>query len=151
MIQAHSRILAGILLIVYGIIKIIGYFSKDLYCLAFQHDLAGGILLIVLGIASLCIGTRFKESSLLAVLGILVLLDSLLSIQTALDSKKFGLSSWKYILVFSILAGTFGVLVILKNTITFAGFALLTEGNMRHYIIQHTARLPDYHYHDNKK
>lgn len=151
LIQLHSRTLAGAILIAYGIIKIIGYFSKDLYCLAFQYDFACGIFLIVLGIATLCISSRFKDSSLLAALGILVLLDSLLSIQTALDSKKFGLSSWKYILIFSMVTGTFGVLVILKSTITFAGCALLAEGGMRHYIVQHTARLPDYHYlNDNK-
>ena len=146
LIQLHSRALAGVILIAYGIIKIIGYFSKDLYCLAFQYDFACGIFLILLGIAVLCIGARFKDSSLLAALGVLTLLDSLLSIQTALDSKKFGLSSWNYILIFSLITGTFGVLVILKNTITFAGCALLAEGAMRHYIVQHTARLPDYHF-----
>ena len=146
LMQLHGRTLAGAILIAYGIIKIISYFSKDLYCLAFQYDFACGIFLIVLAIATLCIGTRFKDSSLLAALGILVLLDSLLSIQTALDSKKFGLSSWKYILIISIVTGTFGVLVILKNTLTFAGFALLAEGFMRHYIVHLTAQLPDYRY-----
>ena len=146
LILVHSRTLAGIILITYGVIKIIGYFSRDLYCLAFQYDFACGIFLIVLGVAALCISARFKDSSLLAALGILILLDSLLSIQTALDSKKFGLSSWKYILIFSMITGTLGVLVILKNTVTFAGCALLAEGSMRHYIVQHTARLPDYRY-----
>ena len=49
------------------------------------------------------------------------------------------------------ITGTFGVLVVLKSTITFTGCALLAEGGMRHYIVQHTARLPDYHYlNDNK-
>nr|WP_295278245.1 DUF308 domain-containing protein [uncultured Blautia sp.] len=146
LIQAHSGTLAGIILIAYGIIKIIGYFSKDLYCLAFQYDFACGIFLIVLGIVALCMSARFKDSSLLAALGILVLLDSLLSIQTALDSRKFGLSSWKYILILSLITGTFGVLTISENTITFAGCALLAEGAMRHYIVQNTARLPDYHF-----
>ena len=32
----------GIMLIVYGLIKILGYFSRDIYCLAFQFDLAFG-------------------------------------------------------------------------------------------------------------
>ena len=151
LIQLHSRTLAGVILIAYGIIKIIGYFSKDLYCLAFQYDFACGIFLIVLGIATLCISTRFKDSSLLAALGILILLDSLLSIQTALDSKKFGLSSWKYILIISMIAGTLGVLVILKSTIAFAGCALLAEGVMRHYIVHHTTKSPDDHYLDDNE
>ncbi len=71
LIQLHSRTLAGVILITYGIIKIIGYFSKDLYCLAFQYDFACGIFLIVLGIAVLCVGARFKDSSLLAALSFL--------------------------------------------------------------------------------
>ena len=40
---------AGGLMLVFGTIKIIGYFSRDLYRLAFQHDLAMGILQLVLG------------------------------------------------------------------------------------------------------
>ncbi len=39
----------GILLILFGCVKIIGYISKDLYRLAFQFDLAFGILLISMG------------------------------------------------------------------------------------------------------
>ncbi len=150
-IYAYSRILAEIILIAYGIIKIIGYFSKDLYCLAFQYDFAGGLFLIVLGIIVLCIGTRFRELPLFTILGILILIDSLLSIQTALDSKRFGLSSWKYILMLSILAGTLGVIIILKNTITLAGCALLAEGCIKHYIVMTTTRIPDHHYLDDNE
>ena len=40
----------GIALLVFGIIKMIGYFSKDLFRLAFQYDLQFGILLSVLGV-----------------------------------------------------------------------------------------------------
>ena len=151
LMQLHGRILAGVILVAYGIIKIIGYFSKDLYCLAFQYDFACGLFLIVLGIITLCIGARFRELSLLTALGILILIDSLLSIQTALDSKRFGLSSWKYILILSVSAGILGVAVILKNTITLAGCALLAEGGMRHYIIMTTTRIPDYHYPDDNE
>ena len=43
-------VLAGILFIADGIIKIIGYFSRDFYCLAFQFDLGFGILMIAVGI-----------------------------------------------------------------------------------------------------
>ena len=150
-IQSNCRILAGIILIAYGIIKITGYFSKDLYCLAFQFDFASGILLIVLGIITLCIGSRFEGSSLLTALGVLVLIDSLLCIQTALDSKRFGLSSWKYILILSMIAGTFAVIVIIRSTITLAGCALLAEGGMRHYIVLTTAQIPDYHYLDDNE
>lgn len=34
---------SGMILIAYGMIKITGYLSDDLYCLAFQYDLGCGI------------------------------------------------------------------------------------------------------------
>lgn len=133
-------IAAGMVLVVYGIIKIIGYLSKDLYCLAFQYDLAGGLFLIVLGIVVLATGSKFG-GQLLPGLGALVLLDSLLCIQTSLDAKKFGLSSWYVILFLSILSGTLGVVVIATSAQTIAGCTLLAEGFMRQYIVQCTVYL----------
>lgn len=139
-----GAIAGGLTLIVYGIIKITGYLSKDLYCLAFQHDFACGLFLIVLGIVVLSIGRDFG-GRLLSGLGILILLDSLLSIQTSMDAKKFGLSAWPVILASSILSGTLGVVLIIVNTQIIAGFSLLAEGFMRHYIVRSTVYLsPDY-------
>ena len=83
---------SGIALIAYGIIKIIGYCSNDLYCLAFQYDLACGIFLIVLGVIMLCSSTKLIPY-LSVGLGALVLLDSLLTIQTSKDAKQFGLQT----------------------------------------------------------
>lgn len=41
--------LMGVLMLLFGLIKITGYCAKDLYRLAFQFDLAFGILLMALG------------------------------------------------------------------------------------------------------
>ena len=41
--------ICGAMLIVFGIVRLVGYFSKDLYRLAFQYDLAFGIMMIALG------------------------------------------------------------------------------------------------------
>lgn len=140
-INPRAAFIAGsIILIVYGIIKMIGYFSKDLFCLAFQYDFACGVFLIVLGIITLAANTRF-EGYLLSGVGLLILLDSLLSIQTSIDAKRFGLSSWYLILATSILSGTLGVILMVINTQTVAGCALLAEGFMRHYIVQSTVHL----------
>ena len=45
--------LLGIGLILFGAIKLVGHFSRDLFRLAFQYDLAFGLLLMVLGIVTL--------------------------------------------------------------------------------------------------
>lgn len=131
---------AGIILIAYGIIKITGYLSHDLYCLAFQYDFACGLFLIVLGIVVLAIGSKFN-GNLLSGLGFLILMDSLLGIQTSMDAKKFGLAKWFVILASSILSGTLGVVLIVMNTQMIAGCSLLAEGFMRQYIVQCTVYL----------
>ena len=138
-------IFSGMVLIVYGVIKIIGYFSDDLYCLAFQYDLAGGLFLIVLG--GIVLGCNRRLSGYMpAGLGGLVLLDSLLTMQTAREAKQFGLKTWKMILVFSIVAGIFGALIIINPfqridaTHVLVGVTLLAEGAMKHCVVTCTVK-----------
>lgn len=138
-------IISGVILISYGIIKIIGYFSNDLFCLAFQHDLASGIFLIVSALIILIYNHRMY-SYLPMEIGGLILLDSLLKIQTAGDAKKFGLEKWYWILGISLITGLFGFLTIMctfhKNMpLRFIlGCALLSEGFMSHYLIHSTVK-----------
>ena len=145
----NEAVICGTILILYGIIKIIGYLSKDLYCLAFQYDFACGLLLIVLGIILLFADNKYNQY-LLSCLGILILLDSLLGIQTSIDAKRFGLHTWSVILTASIISGILSVLLLIMNTKLFAGLALLSEGFMRQYIVQCTVRLQRPHSSDNE-
>ena len=105
--------LIGIMLIAYGCIKIVGYFSKDYYCLAFQFDLAFGILLIAVG--AIIIARREQVVNLIfAIFGILTLADALFKIQMSMDAKRFGLSLWWRILVVAVLTGILGVLLLIR-------------------------------------
>ena len=105
--------LIGIMLIAYGCIKIVGYFSKDYYCLAFQFDLAFGILLIAVG--AIIIARREQVVNLIfAIFGILTLADALFMIQMSMDAKRFGLSLWWRILVVAVLTGILGVLLLIR-------------------------------------
>ena len=86
--------LVGIVLTLSGVFRLIGYFSKDLYRLAFQFDLIYGIVLIVLGIVTLT-----KPQNLLHVLsiaaGICVIADGLMKLRIAADSCRFDIrNSW---------------------------------------------------------
>ena len=90
----------GIAAIVFGIVKLIGYFSKDLYRLAFQFDLEFGILMVILGTIVL-----FNPENLMAFIaaafGIAILFDGLFKIRIALDSKRFGIKDWWLIFSFA--------------------------------------------------
>lgn len=123
----------GIMMIVFGVVKLVGYFSKDLFRLAFQYDLAFGILLIVLGIIVL-----LKPSNVMnficIVLGISILADALFKVQIAMDSKTFGIKLWWLILVLAVLTGIIGILLVFRPTestqmlMILFGISLLTEG-----------------------
>ncbi|MGN1002456.1 MAG: DUF308 domain-containing protein [Oscillospiraceae bacterium] len=125
--------LDGILLILFGLVKILGYCSKDLYRLAFQYDLAFGILLMALGVILLC-RTNVMVSVLCVVLGVCVLADALLKIQIAIDSRSFGLRRWWLILAAALLTGTVGFLLIFRPwesaqaVMILLGVTLFTEG-----------------------
>ena len=82
--------LLGVGMIVFGAIKLVGYFSRDLFRLAFQYDLAFGILLIAIGIVTLA-RPNGAMSFLCIVFGIPVLADGLFKIQISLDAKRFGI------------------------------------------------------------
>lgn len=110
-----TGILCGILLISFGIIKLIGYFSKDLFRLAFENDLVSGILLIAVG-GSLLFYSESTFSFFCTVFGILILINSLFKIQIALDARPFGIEKWWMILIAAILTGLLGIALIFCPT-----------------------------------
>ena len=73
-------------------------------------------------------------SSLCIILGITILTDGLLKIQTSIDARRFGLETWWLILLAAIPAGAAGMVLMLRpsrsaQTLTILmGVALLAEG-----------------------
>lgn len=113
--------LAGILLIVCGAIKLVGYFSRDLYRLAFQFDLAFGLLSAALGL-TLLLDTQRVILALHVIIGVIALADGLFKLQTALDARRFGLAHWWMIAVTALISATFGLILVADP---FAGAAAL--------------------------
>lgn len=126
-------VLGGGIMMLFGLVKIIGYCSKDLYRLAFQFDLAFGILFVVLGFI-LIIRTDAMVNLICIVMGICVLADALLKIQISIDSRAFGIKKWWLILAMAILTGVAGFLLIfrpsesIQTIMILFGIALITEG-----------------------
>ena len=126
-------IIFGIYLIIYGVVKIIGYFAKDVYQLAFQFDLALGIVAAIVGIVFIC-----KTSSIVQILstciGIVMLIDATLKIQTSLDSKRFGISSWWLIMLILMPGETTKVMIRL------IGLNLCLDGVLNLIIVVNTVK-----------
>ena len=112
----------GVGMILFGAVKLVGYFSRDLYRLAFQYDLAFGILFLALGAVGLA-RPEGTMSFFCVLLGIPVLADGLFKIQIAIDSRRFGIRSWLLILIVAVLTGAVGAVMIFLPD---AGTRLLT-------------------------
>ena len=126
-------ILCGSILVVFGVIRLVGYFSKYLFRLAFQYDLVFGILMLVIGSVVLVRPDGVLNFVCIA-LGISILADALFKIQIAMESKRFGIKEWWLIFDTAIIAGIFGLILIFRPaegssllTVLF-GVALLSEG-----------------------
>ena len=126
-------ILVGCMMIGFGAVKLMGYFSRDLYRLAFQFDLAYGILLIVLGLIVLVRPVQLVSFFCL-VLGICILADGLFKIQIAVDARRFGIPQWWLVLALAVLTGVIGLLLVLRPTegaralVMLMGVSLLLDG-----------------------
>lgn len=123
----------GAILVLYGAIKMIGYFSRDLYRLAFQYDLAFGMLIMLIGLILLAVPGR-AMSFLFIVLGILILTDGLFKIQIALDARRFGIRKWWLIFSLAVLSGILGLLLVIRPAesmqfiMALLGISLLCDG-----------------------
>lgn len=123
----------GAAMIVFGLIKLVGYFSKDLFRLAFQYDLGFGLLLIALGILALAKPAGALDFIFTA-LGVAILTDGLFKLQIAVDSKRFGISTWWLTLVLAVITGVVGLALVFRPwdsvrlLTTLLGAALLAEG-----------------------
>ena len=123
----------GAVSLFYGVSKILGYFSHDLYNLAFQFDLALGVFTLIFGLILLLRSARVV-TFMPAILGVFVLVDGVFKLQTAVDAKRFGLSNWWLILLGSLICALFGLLLIIdpfsgNNVLmTFVGLSLAIDG-----------------------
>jgi uncharacterized membrane protein HdeD (DUF308 family) len=105
--------IGGIMITVFGIIKILGYFSKDRYSLAFQFDLMLGIISLILGIIMI-LHPEHIVNTLPIILGIFILVDGTSKIQTSIDAKIFGLDRWWIILILGAICTILAFILILK-------------------------------------
>lgn len=136
----------GAAMIVFGIIKLVGYFSRDLFRLAFQFDLEFGILLIALGVISL-LRTADVMDFICVAMGIAILADGLFKIQISVDARRFGIPSWWTVLLLAVAAGGVGLVLIFRPwesaqmLTVLLGAALLAEGALNLCVAVSTVKI----------
>ena len=136
-LPARSAVMIGRVLgaamAAFGAVKLVGYFSRDLYRLAFQYDLEFGILLIALGVIVL-LRTNGVMDFICIAAGVSILAAGLFKIQIAIDARRFGIRDWWLILLLAVVTGGVGLLLVFRpwesvQVLTvLLGAALLAEG-----------------------
>ncbi len=142
----YLGIVTGGSLILFGVIKLVGYFSRDLFRLAFQYDWQFGILLLVLGVIVLL----HRESTinfLCTAGGVAILVEGLFKIQISLDARKFGITSWWTTAGVALLSCIAGILLILRPAAgasvlqVLFGIALALEGVLNLLVALSTVKI----------
>ena len=138
--------LLGTAMIVFGAIKIVGYFSKDLFRLAFQYDLEFGVILIVLGVIVLAKPLDVLNFVFIAT-GIATLADSMFKLRIATDARKFGIDAWWTIFAFAVLTGVIGILLVIRPWesariwTVLLGISLLSDGVLNLCVVISTVKI----------
>lgn len=137
----------GVVAILAGAVRLAGYFSNDLYRLAFQFDLAVGVLSILLG-GILLLRTEDVLLLLPAIAGLFILVDSVLRLQTAIDAKHFGMGKWWAILLLSLAGTALGLLLLIRPfrsgllLVRLLGLTLAADGAENLLACRYTVKVP---------
>ncbi len=137
--------LIGGLMVIFGITRLVGYFSKDLFRLAFQFDLALGIFCMLAGIVILVHPNNIMKL-LPVIIGLFVTIDGVFKMQTAIDSKRFGLKRWYAILVLAAVTCVFGLLLIIdpfaggKALMILFGATMMIDGIQNLCVVLYTVK-----------
>lgn len=85
------KVVISTFFIIIGAAKLLGYFSNDLYRLAFQFDFAIGVFFVLLG------GLTYHPlvfQNMPIIICFFGLISALLKVQTSFDARKFGMKMW---------------------------------------------------------
>ena len=139
-------IICGAVMLAFGAIKIVGYFSKDLYRLAFQFDLEFGTIMLIIGF---CIAAQPERliSFFSVVMGLAALTDGLLKIRIAVQSKNFGLETWPVMTVFAVISCIAGIVLMFwpqesaKIICLLLGISLVADGILNILVVLFTVKI----------
>ena len=132
---AILTVLLGVLFLAFGIVKLVGFFSKDPYQLVFETDLVFGILYLVFGLL-LLIRPAHTMAFFGIMFGLILLADGLTRVRIALDARPFGIRAWWLILVSALATAILGVVLLFhpgegtKVLTQLLGISLMVDGVM---------------------
>lgn len=103
--------LFGALVLIWGLAKVIGYFTKDDFGVPYGLDLAGGILNLLMGLL-LIIFPGISVAVLPVFVALTLLFGGILRIQTAVELKRVGYGNWWLTLLFALIVTALSIFLL---------------------------------------
>ncbi|MBQ7335653.1 MAG: DUF308 domain-containing protein [Clostridia bacterium] len=144
-----GNLLVGIASIVIGATGIYGYFSNDMYRLAFQSDFALGIFNVILGIL-LIINPVQLPVLLPTAVAILTLLDCGNKAQISIEGQRFGIRKWYLVLLSALAEMAIGIIVFVlayldMDVHVWMGASMAVVGITNFWTTMYTVRIRENH------
>ena len=119
----------GIFFIVKGGFQIIDYFMQKGQNDFFDNGLLAGVVSVLVGVAALVVGEDIANV-FRVVIGILIIYESLVRINTASKLAAAGISAWRYITIVALLMLVIGVIVtfVSGSMIVLIGWLMVATG-----------------------
>ncbi len=151
----YGNTIIGIASIVIGVTGIYGYFSNDMYRLAFQSDFALGIFNVIFGIL-LIINPMQLPVLLPTAIAILTILDGGNKSQIAIEGQRFGIHKWYLVVLSALLEIAAGIVLLLltyqeMDVRVWMGVAMGLVGVTNFWTTMYTVRLRGNHQNSNDK
>ena len=119
--------LVGAFFIVKGAFQIINYFMEKGQNDFFNNGLLNGVVSALIGIAALVIGEDIANI-FRVVVGILLIYESLVRINTSMKLSTAGIPIWRYVLVISLVILVLGIFVTFNDVATVIGWMMIIAG-----------------------
>ncbi|MBR3179973.1 DUF308 domain-containing protein [Candidatus Saccharibacteria bacterium] len=119
--------IVGAFFIVKGAFQIINYFIEKGQNDFFNNNLLIGVISVLIGITALALGPNIAEAFKIIV-GIFMVYESLVRMNTAVKFHAAGISTWKYILLLALVIMALGIIVIFTNVADIIGWMMVIAG-----------------------
>lgn len=123
----------GLVLVVVGVVKTIFYFRGSSFGIPHYSELIFGLLDAIVGLI-LILHPGDAVMILPIVIGLVIILDGLIKLQTSIEIKRVGVARWWRLFALATLSALFGFLLVLKPfagasaMMVLLGLALVIDG-----------------------
>lgn len=119
--------IVGIFFVVKGAYRVINYFVEKGQNDFFDNSLLFGVISTLVGITVLIMGADIANVFRIIV-GIFIIYESLVRMNTAIKLHAAGINVWRYILLISVIVLLFGIFITFNDVTTVIGWMMIVAG-----------------------